>query len=266
MPQGIVSRRGAARAVLTLVALGVGLVAGLAAGGSWRAVGRRRVRLWWLLVPGLGLQVVADRLPWQTAADAVLVAAYLLLLGFVVANRLLVGTGVMAAGLVLNAAVVTVDGGMPVRPAAVVAAGLAPAHGPVPPPTGARHHLQRPGDRLTALDDGVPLAPFHQVVSVGDLVLAVGVADATAHLLLPAASARRRRRAARRTRTRRARRLLWAALTAVVVQPRGVDATRVNADYYGLGRHRRRRSRSSEDRTGGAGAPLATAGRLPEAG
>ena len=74
------------------------------------------------------------------------------------------------------------NGGMPVRPSAVVAAHLA---SPLTEPLlgyGHRHHRERPGDRLAFLADIIPIPEFHEVVSFGDLILAVGVADTAAHL------------------------------------------------------------------------------------
>lgn len=247
--------------VLTVAALAAGLAAGVAGGGSLGAVGRRRLRLWWLLIPGFGLEALADRLGAPVAAQVAAVTGYACLLAFVVANRLLVGTGVIATGLLLNAAVVSVDGGMPVRPAAVVAAGLARPGLPVPPPAGHRHHLERPGDRFTVLDDREAFLPLHRVFSVGDLVLAVGVADAAAHLVLPAtARARRRRRAARWALVRRGGATLGGWLVGLVVQPAVMDATRVGPHFYGLGRNRLRGRRPRPAGGAAAGRPGAGAG------
>jgi hypothetical protein len=238
---GNLAQRVVAGAVLTVAALAVGLALGLAAGGRPRYLARRRIRWWWLLVAGLLLQVAAGRVGSPVAATAAFVAAYACLLAFVYANRLLVGTGVIAAGLVMNAAVVAVDGGMPVSPPAIVAAGLSPPGLPVLPPADPKHHLQRPGDHLTFLDDRDALPWGHQVVSAGDLVLALGLGDTAFHLTQPAGTAARRRRTGGHRRVRRCVRSLWGWLGDMVVQPAAADAVRVDASYYGAGRQPPRR-------------------------
>lgn len=225
--------------MLTVVAVAVGLAAGMVAGGRLRCVTRRHLRRWWLLVAGLGLEALSGHLGTRPAVLACLTAGYACLIVFVAANRLMVGTGVVITGLLLNATVIAIDAGMPVKPAAVVAAGLAHPGQPVPPPAGFRHHLQRPGDHLLALDDRLALRPLHEVLSIGDLVLTVGIADVAANLVMPATAAeRRRRRRSRLASARRAAGVAWGSLMQFVVQPRGADATRVSPDFYGLARHR----------------------------
>jgi hypothetical protein len=54
----------------------------------------------------------------------------------------------------------------------------------------AEHHLQRSSDKLLILGEVVPIAPLSEVVSFGDLILAVGLVDVLVHLMRPA---RRRR-------------------------------------------------------------------------
>ena len=224
--------------MVTVAALAAGLVLGVVAGGRLRLVGRRRIRQWWLVAGGAGLQAVSAHVPSSIGATAAMAAGYACLLAFVYANRLLVGTGVIAAGLVFNAAVVTVDGGMPVNPGAIAAAGLAPAGLSLSPLPGSRHHLEGRDDHLTALDDRYALPALHQVVSAGDLVLAVGLADAAFHLTMPMGLAGRRRRLARRRRLRRAATAAWSWLQDLVVQPAAADALWVGASYYGTGRRR----------------------------
>src|SRR3546814_18871704 len=79
------------------------------------------------------------------------------------------------------------DLGMPVRPAALVEAGLATDDElptlTVDPP----RHLETSADRFAVLGDVLPLAPLNEVVSFGDLIVVAGAADAVRAL------ARRRR-------------------------------------------------------------------------
>jgi hypothetical protein len=175
--------------MLTAAAAGlVGLVVGLATGGRTVHVAEHRVRSWGLLVGAVTLQSVA-----QVGPDGLALAAYLVsygLLGaFAVRNLHLVGIGLVATGLALNAGVMLVNGGMPVRPSAAEAAGVEAL--------GAAHHLEGAGDVLMPLADVIPFGLTGEVLSFGDLVFAVGLADVVAHALRPRPqrSAHRRPRA-----------------------------------------------------------------------
>jgi hypothetical protein len=156
---------------------------GLALGGDVRHVATWRLRSWWLLVPGVLGQIAADRWHLAGLGIVVLLAAYGCLLVFAARNILLVGMGVVAVGLLANLTVITVNGGMPVHPAAVVQAGLATPEQLADVAYGRRHHPETGKDHLTFLDDRLPLAPVHQVLSIGDLILAFGMGDMIANLV-----------------------------------------------------------------------------------
>jgi hypothetical protein len=160
-----------------LVAVAVGIAVGYATGGRLRHVGTHPVRGWGLLVVGAALQ-----LPGRSSAVIVLLSLATLV-AFLVLNTHLVGVGIIAVGLGLNALVIAANGAMPVRPAAAVRVGLQADE------LGGGRRLERPGDRLTGLGDIVPLRPVRHVLSFGDLVVAVGTADVVVHLMQ-----RRRRR------------------------------------------------------------------------
>ncbi|MDQ2726760.1 MAG: DUF5317 family protein [Actinomycetota bacterium] len=168
---------------LSALALVLGGVIGVVLGGDVRHSATWRLRSWWLLVPGVLGQVAADRWHLAGLGTATLVAAYLCLLVFVGRNILLVGMGVVAVGLIANLAVITLDGGMPVHPAAVVRAGIAGPDQLAAVGYGRRHHLEARGDHATFLDDRLPLGADHQVLSIGDLILFVGVADVAANVV-----------------------------------------------------------------------------------
>ena len=168
---------------ISALALVLGGVFGLLIGGDLRHLATWRLRSWWLLVPGVFGQVAADRWHLADLGTVVLLAAYLCLLVFAGRNILLVGMGVVAVGLVANVAVITVDGGMPIHPTAVVRAGIAAPDQLAAVSYGRRHHLETGGDHLTFLDDRLPLGVAHQVLSIGDLILFVGVADVAANLI-----------------------------------------------------------------------------------
>lgn len=168
---------------VTGLALVAGVVVGLAFGGRPGFIAQHRLHQWWLVVVGFGLQAVADRVHQVTLGTALVLVGAVALLAFAGLNRRLVGIGVVAVGVASNALVIGLNDGMPVHPAAVVSAQIA-SPGQLPVLNyGFRHRQERPTDKLRLLDDRIPLAPFHEVLSIGDLILAVGVAVTVSHLL-----------------------------------------------------------------------------------
>jgi len=177
---------------LTLAAVALGVVAGLAAGGRPRNAGLRPVRALGALGAGILLQLAAGLGEVDgTPALTLLLTSYVLLAAFAVVNLRLVGMPVVLLGLGLNAAVIAANGAMPVRASAVLAADVVPAAELETADLGAKHRLERPGDRLTLLGDIIPVPPAREVVSFGDLILAVGLVDVVFRLLRPVAPKRR---------------------------------------------------------------------------
>src|SRR3954452_19455394 len=174
----------------TAIAVGVGLLVGVLLGGRFRHLGTRPLRLWPVLVAGIVLQLPLP--PLDRLGFGAMLASYACLLIFALANVHLVGMALVAIGILLNASVIATNGGMPVHRGAIVAAGIVEESRVDTVQTDDKHHLQRPSDRLTALADTIPVRPLREVVSFGDVVMAVGVADVLAHLLRrPSARARR---------------------------------------------------------------------------
>jgi hypothetical protein len=168
----------------TLLAVAAGLVIGVLAGGRLSHLGSRSLRLWPLLMAGLAAQLVSARLAGG-ASFALLVASYGLLLAFAAVNVVVVGMWLVALGVGLNLVVIAVNGGMPVRESALRSAGALDPDVPVHLESASKHHLERPSDRLVGLGDILPVRPLREVVSFGDVVMAVGVADVVVHLLRP---------------------------------------------------------------------------------
>ena len=168
--------------LFTGTAVAVGVVIGLVGGGSLRRLGQRRFALWPLLPAGVLLQLpVVDRL-----GVAGLLASYVCLLAFAAANLRMVGMGLVAVGITLNVIPIAVNRGMPVDPDAIVAARIATTDELPTLHTDRKHHVRRHGDHLTAFSDIIPVgAPVHEVLSFGDVVLSIGVADVLFHLLRP---------------------------------------------------------------------------------
>ncbi|MDQ2754053.1 MAG: DUF5317 family protein [Actinomycetota bacterium] len=195
--------------VVTLLAVVIGLVLGAARGGRVAPMVNQRLGWGSLLAAGVFLQLAADRWDLGAWASPAQIIAYGCLIAFAARNLVLVGMGVVMVGLLANAVVVTVDAGMPVRPASVLAAGVT-TPGRLPGlDYGYRHHAEGSHDHLTWLGDIVPVRPLHEVVSFGDLILAVGLIDVVARAMQPTRRTRRYRRQTRSPRpdALRARRL-----------------------------------------------------------
>lgn len=163
---------------LILVVLVIAVVAGFAAHGSLRPFEHLPVHLWGVALAGLALQAVP--LPsnaGRALVSVVLVTSYLLLIGFLSANRRLPAVPLMLLGLVLNLAVVGLNGGMPVSAGAVRIAGGSASDVPVAGASAEKHHLMSDADVLRPLADVIPSPPpLGDVLSVGDLFLYGGLA------------------------------------------------------------------------------------------
>jgi hypothetical protein len=171
----------------TVGALVVGVALGFLTGGRARNVNRRSLELVWLLVVSVVLQTAAELLDLsETLALAMVLVSYVGLAAFAVANFRLVGMPVVFVGLLCNLAVITVNSGMPVRAEAIVASGAATAEELPTLEFGAKRHLEDDDDILVVLGDIIPVPATNEVVSFGDLILAVGVADVVFRLLKPA--------------------------------------------------------------------------------
>ena len=164
------------------VALAVGLA--LVSGGSLRSLAATDVRHPGVLAAAVGLQLGLEVVhPMRGTAghlaSALLVVSYAFLLFFCALNFRLRGLAVVAVGIALNGAVITLDRGMPIRaPQAAVT-------------TTTKHHAERPSDRLTPLGDIILLPALRQSLSFGDLIMMVGLIDVVFHCSRNPATRRR---------------------------------------------------------------------------
>jgi hypothetical protein len=176
---------------LVLLALGIGMVLGRRMQPlRYRHLGAPRVHWWPALALGVVLAIVADRLDGTAAVGVGIAGESLLVIG-VLANLHLVGTGVVAVGLGLNLLSMVVDGGVPVRPGALVEAGVLDPGEVAGAKVAGPRHIEDDRDIVPWLGDALPVSPLGTVMSFGDLIVGVGIADVTAHAVRP-----RRRRAA----------------------------------------------------------------------
>lgn len=168
---------------LAVVALAVGL--SYLRGGRLHRLADAPLHWSWLLLAGVALQAAVDlgaargllgegsRAGWL-----LLLASQLLVVGWVLRNRHLPGTLLVALGLVCNATVMAANGAMPVAPEAMTAVGADP--GAVPE---GKHTLLTAATHLPWLADVLPVPPLRSIISVGDLLLAAGLIP-IAHALL----------------------------------------------------------------------------------
>lgn len=173
---------GSLRSHMTLfvVVVAFAVLLGLALRGSPRGFEAVRLRAWSLAVTGLALQFLP--LPNGAAGRdlavrvVVLGASYALLIAFVVLNRRLPGIPLALVGLLLNAAVILPNGGMPVSETAIHASGQGEMLRLFVEEGATKHHLMTDEDVLRPLGDVIGLPPpIRQVVSVGDVLIYVGI-------------------------------------------------------------------------------------------
>ncbi len=163
--------------VLVLMSLVAG--AGILAGGSLRALAETRFRATWLLLGAFALQLLldfSDAAPRNTGALLILLASIGAVTAFLVANRHLPGIAMACVGLALNLAVIGANGAMPVSAHAAEVAGASDS---LKAP-GVKHERLDEDSRLALLGDVIPLPGLKSILSVGDVLLALGLA----HLVL----------------------------------------------------------------------------------
>jgi Family of unknown function (DUF5317) len=158
-------------AVVVLSALAVPLF-----GGRLGALAEVRLRRVWAIFAALGLAVMATGLPGlpDGVRSLLLVAAYPVGAVFLAANWRVPGIPLAALGAALNLLVIAANGGvMPASAAALQRAGL-PADAP-----GFQNSAAVADPRLAFLGDVFALPaswPLSNVFSVGDMLIAVGLA------------------------------------------------------------------------------------------
>jgi hypothetical protein len=156
--------------VTVALALGVALVTG----GSLRSIAATELKHPSILTAAVGIQLALEVLHPTSGtaghlASALLVVSYVFLLLFCVANLRLRGLAVVAVGIALNGAVITLNSGMPIRaPEAAVEATT-------------KHHAEQPSDKLTFLGDIILVPALRQSLSFGDLIMLVGLVDVVFH-------------------------------------------------------------------------------------
>jgi hypothetical protein len=169
--------------VLIALTLLVGILSGLALGGSFRDFPTIGLRAWPLALVGVALQFLN---PSGALGHATVLASFVLLLTFAGLNLGAPGFLLILVGLALNTVVIAANGGMPVAPEAVVRSGQESALPDLREHGGAKHHLADDDSVLLTLGDAIGIPPpVAQAASVGDLVLDAGIAWYIAAATLP---------------------------------------------------------------------------------
>jgi hypothetical protein len=169
----------------TLAIVLVAVAVSYARGGRLHRLAEAEVRAPWLLFLGLGLQLAVDLGAGRgLLADAsaagltVLISSQVLVVVWLMLHRELPGVRLVAIGLALNAIVIAANGAMPVDPNAVRALGLGELEVPI-----GKHTVLTEDTRFPWLADVLPVPPLRSIVSVGDLVIALGLLPLT-HALM----------------------------------------------------------------------------------
>lgn len=170
--------------VLVLATVLCAALVGYARGGRLTNLGYVHLQHGWLVFASVVAQlalwgVSAAGGPVTTVSAPLLLASHAALLAFVICNRMLPGMLLVFAGFAMNAAVITVNGAMPVARDAL----LAVSGGEATTITPGKHRLLAEGDLLTPLADIFPLPVLRTVVSAGDIVLAAGVGILVVNLM-----------------------------------------------------------------------------------
>ncbi len=144
-------------------------------GGRLAALAEVRARFAWVLLVAIGLQMISINAPGipEGLRPVLQLASYPVAAVFVVANRHMPGMLLIGLGTLLNLIAMSANGGvMPASPSALVAAGL-PLHHERYVNSGLVEDARLPflGD-VFAIPEPVPL---HNVFSVGDICIGLGV-------------------------------------------------------------------------------------------
>lgn len=169
--------------LLSLCAFGLGCLVGRVRGGKWAGVAETRLHAKGLLIGGittvLVLTLIGPAFPigW-------LVVGYVCFFAFGIKNLQITGMIVLLIGLMMNLAPALANGAVPVSDRALISVGDTNAAG-FPIIEGVRESTST-ATALSALGDVVPVPLANVVVSLGDLVILVAIADIAANLMLRA--------------------------------------------------------------------------------
>lgn len=183
-------------ALAAIFGIGSGLVVALATGGSPAAVLARlravRLNHWPVLVLGAVLSLAVSIDTNMLAGRIALGVSLALLLASCVLNRHITGALIAAVGISANLAVLLLNGYLPVSEGAVVTAGIIDYDGLDRVLLGTARRWSGDATIAAWLGGAIPLAPLRDVITLGDMVTAAGLANVGFRLMWPAARATQR--------------------------------------------------------------------------
>jgi Family of unknown function (DUF5317) len=157
--------------ILVVLTVAAALLVGRLRGGRFRNLAEAPIRAGAFVGVAALAQFLHALAPGRTAAVALTVVSEAALLAFLWSNRYLAGVLLAALGSLMNTVVIVANGAMPVSADALFTISRHPAE-----VTPGRHRLLTDGDVLPWLADTIGLPVLRTVVSVGDVVLAAGLA------------------------------------------------------------------------------------------
>ena len=149
-------------------------------GGSFARLGQIKLRALWLLIGAFLAQVVLEfvglpKARYEDLGFALLLGTYVMILAFCWLNRRVSGMLIVTIGVCLNVLVITLNQGMPTKDDVVERNGRT-VH--VPIERTVKHRPAEDDDLLPFLGDVLTVPGFErQQFSIGDIVIALGVAD-----------------------------------------------------------------------------------------
>lgn len=171
--------------MLRIVVIIAVLLYALLRGGKLTNFAALRVRRLWLVAVGFAIRILIDT-PFlaspllQVWVTPLFFVSFGLLVGWIWENRHLAGGALIGAGVLMNLAAVTANGGaMPVDPAAALYAGKPISDAVSSAAIADVHRAFGEQTNLWILTDIFPLPagiPYAGVYSLGDIILTVGIA------------------------------------------------------------------------------------------
>jgi hypothetical protein len=181
-------------ALLTFIGIGVGFAVALVTSSTSAEILSRlravRVKHWPVLVLGAVLSLAVGFDTNMLAGRFALGISLALLLAGCLLNRHIAGASVAAIGMAANLGVLLVNGYVPVSEGAVVAAGIIDFDGLDRVLLGAARRWSDDATIAGWLGAAIPLAPLKDVITLGDLVTAAGLANVGFRLMWPGARQR----------------------------------------------------------------------------
>jgi hypothetical protein len=159
------------------IAIAIAIV--LVTRGSLRQLLRLRIQSIWMVVLALAIQIALEFVdfPKDRIDDlgfGLLMASYALLLAFCFVNVRVPAMPIVALGIALNALVIGLNQGMPTRDREVTTASGRTVEKPIE--RSVKHRPESGDDLLPFLGDKIVIPePIDEVISVGDIVLAIGI-------------------------------------------------------------------------------------------